>query len=139
MVKALAHICLLSSDLQRTLEFYTETLGMKKKFDFLRDGQWIGFYIEIGDRQYIEVFENHDDLQASGVRKGIPHFCLEVEDIQTMHDVLVARDVAVTAPKFGADQSWQIWCKDPDGIDIEFHQYTDASSQLTGKNCLVNW
>jgi hypothetical protein len=41
--------------------------------------------------------------------------------------------------KIGADNSWQLWCKDPTGIDMEFHQYTETSAQLTGADCIVNW
>ena len=39
MIKALAHVCLLSSNLDRTLDFYCGVLGLKKKFDFIRNDQ----------------------------------------------------------------------------------------------------
>lgn len=51
MMKALAHVCLLSRDLNRTLEFYTETLGLSKGFDFVRNGALFGFYLRVGTGQ----------------------------------------------------------------------------------------
>ena len=41
--------------------------------------------------------------------------------------------------KMGADQSLQFWIKDPSGVDVEFHQYSEQSAQLTGRNVEVNW
>jgi hypothetical protein len=38
----------------------------------------------------------------------------------------------------GADNSLQFWIQDPNGLDIEFQQYPEHSSQFTGKNVEVN-
>ncbi len=137
MIKSLAHLCLLSRDLQKTLDFYTGILGLRKKFDFERQGGLFGFYLEVGPGQFIEVFHSPED--RSGAKGGITHFCLEVEEIEAVRSALLAAGVPVTEKKLGADHSWQAWCKDPDGVDIEFHQYTPQSLQLTGGTCLVDW
>jgi hypothetical protein len=47
--------------------------------------------------------------------------------------------IAVGDKKLGADQSWQAWLEDPNGIRIELHQYTPDSSQLTRRTCVVDW
>lgn len=138
MIKALAHLCILSTDLDRTRDFYCRILGLSPGFDFLRDGRLFGFYIKINDRQFIEVFKTDDD-PAGRTSRLITHLCLETDDIDALRSHLESSGVTVTEKKLGADQSWQIWCKDPDGTDIEFHQYTPASSQLTGTVCHVNW
>ena len=56
-----------------------------------------------------------------------------------MRDALIKRGVEVTPKKLGCDQTWQCWCKDPDGTDVEFQQYTAQSSQFIRKNCIVDW
>lgn len=137
MVTGLAHVCLLSSNLDLTERFYVGVLGLNKKFDFLRSGNKIGFYLEAGSGQFIEVFQKSDrDLPLSS---ALTHFCLQVNDIYAISKHLHQHRIDHQPPKLGADQSWQIWCNDPDGIAIEFHQYTPASSQLTGQDCQVNW
>lgn len=138
MIRALAHVCLLSTDLSRTLDFYIGTLGLQKQFDFYRQDAWIGFYLKVAERQFIEIFLD-GTLPVDSPKGRLTHFCLEVDDIREMHARLIARGVSVSAPKLGADQSWQIWTKDPDGVDIEFHQYSPQSLQFTGEKCLVNW
>jgi len=137
MITGLAHVCILSENLELTEKFYLGILGMSKKFDFLRSGTKIGFYLEAGPNQFIEVFQKSSrDLPQP---TAITHFCLQVNDIQAASKRLRDHQIDHQSPKLGADHSWQMWCNDPDGIAIEFHQYTPASSQHTGQACQVNW
>lgn len=137
MINGIAHICIVSENLELTEKFYVDVLGMKKKFDFLRSGNKIGFYLEAGPSQFIEVFQKScRETPQSG---AITHFCLQVNDIQAASTRLHEYQIDHQSPKLGADQSWQMWCSDPDGIAIEFHQYTPSSSQYTGQACQVNW
>jgi catechol 2,3-dioxygenase-like lactoylglutathione lyase family enzyme len=138
MIKTLAHVCILSKDLNRTLDFYCGTLGLRKKFDFIRNDELFGFYLEIDSGHFIEVFQAGDGADQAA-DKRITHICLETDDITALRETLLAKGLAPTEKKLGCDESWQIWCKDPDGIDIEFHEYTAQSSQQTGAKCVVNW
>ena len=113
-------------------------LGFTKKFDFIKDGAQFGFYLQINESNFIEVFKAGENREAPQ-RPRIKHFCLEVEDIDAVEKQLTENGIKTRGKKIGADNSWQIWCKDPTGIDMEFHQYTEASSQITGENCIVNW
>jgi len=135
MIKALAHVCLLSKDLNRSLDFYCGTLGLKRHFDFLKDGELHGFCLKAGPGQFIEIHKADPAAETGGQR--IHHFCLEVEDMDALRAVLDLHEVAVTPKKTGGDQSWQCWCKDPDGTDVEFQQYTPNSSQVHAKDCIV--
>ena len=65
MFKRVAHICIGSNDLKETERFYCDVLGMEKKFDFVKDDELYGYYIDVGDTTFIEVFKqgattNHD-------------------------------------------------------------------------------
>jgi len=137
MIKTLAHICLHSKDLNQSLDFYCGALGLRRHFDFFKDGALFGFYLQVGPGHFIEIFKTDPNAEIRSQR--IHHFCLEVEDIDAMRDSLIKHGVAVTPKKLGCDQTWQFWCKDPDGTDLEFQQYTAQSSQLTRKNCTVDW
>jgi glyoxylase I family protein len=137
MIKTLAHICILSRDLNRSLDFYCDTLGLKRHFDFFKDGVLFGFYLELGPGHFIEIFKT--DPQAEVRRQRIHHFCLEVEDIDAVRETLIRRGVEVTPKKLGCDQTWQCWCQDPDGTDLEFQQYTGQSAQFTRNRCVVDW
>ena len=137
MIKALAHLCIFTKDLDRTRDFYCRALGLKHHFDFLKDGQLFGFYLQIAPHQYVEFFKVGADADFGNPR--VHHFCFEVDDIDAQRERLINAGVEVTPKKLGCDQTWQCWCKDPNGVDIEFQQYTDKSAQFSRTNCIVDW
>ena len=134
MVKNLAHICFTVRDLETSLSFYRDILGLRQAFDFLNEkGERFGVYLHAGGRSFIELFQNGIDSQAA--KRSFSHFCLEVEDIHLMTACLQAHNIEVSKPVMGADNSLQAWLSDPDGNQIELHEYTPASKQtgfLTG-------
>jgi catechol 2,3-dioxygenase-like lactoylglutathione lyase family enzyme len=128
-----AHICFTVSDLDRSIAFYRDKLGLEEAFDFRReDGQRYGVYLYLGERNFIELFEG--ELQESADGQSFRHICLEVDDINETVADLKERGVEISAPKLGRDQSWQAWITDPDGNRIELHQYTPNSWQAPSVN-----
>jgi lactoylglutathione lyase/glyoxylase I family protein len=135
MIKGFAHVCLAAVDLPAAERFYCSGLGFRKIFDFIRNKRVIGFYLEISQGDYVEIFQRDEiDAKAKG---PIQHFCLEVDDIEQVRLRLSENGYEATGKTLGADQSWQIWTTDPSGVRIEFHQYTDRSSQVTHENCIL--
>ena len=129
-----AHICISTRDLAATVRFYTEALGLEKVFNFVRNGEVTGVYLRISDMNFIEVFEAPD---VENHPSSISHLCLETGDIDTTTSELRDRGIKVTDKKTGADGSYQVWLEDPNGIQIELHQYTESSSQITGADVTV--
>lgn len=132
---SIAHICIRTLDLQKTEDFYCGVLGLKRVFDFTKNGKKVGCYMQVSDRSYIEAF----DEEVSGKGSNIAHFCLETDDIEAMKKRLADHKIPSTEKKLGCDNTYQIWFQDPNGIDIEFHQYTDRSSQFTGASVEIDW
>jgi len=133
-LKALAHVCAMAQDLKKTEEFYCDGLGMEKGFEFIKDGQPCGFYLKLAGGSFLEFFH---DAQAKGDDSPLRHLCFETEDIKALRQDLVDKDIECGEISLGADESWQFWIADPNGIAIEFHEYTEKSSQLTGKPVLL--
>ncbi|QDU35484.1 Glyoxalase-like domain protein [Poriferisphaera corsica] len=134
MIRQLAHLCIHSKDLAKTEWFYCGVLGLKKKFTFEKDGEEFGFYIELGERTFIEVFQG--EVAGEG---NIRHMAIEVDDMEAVRTSLAEAGIEVGEKSFGADHAWQMWVKDPDGNAIEFHEYTAKAMQLTGGVCSVDW
>ncbi len=136
MIKALAHICITTKDLATTERFYCGALGLKKRFAFERDGKEFGFYVQLTERNYIEFFERKDEEGEPG-RQLIKHVAIEVEDMDVLEKHLQDHGVETRNKKMGKDGSWQMWCTDPNGVQIEFQQYTPDSSQLTQETVVM--
>ncbi|MCX7804518.1 MAG: VOC family protein [Planctomycetota bacterium] len=134
-VKRLAHVCIVTKDLDAAERFFVEGLGLRRAFNFLRGGRRVGFYLDAGGGNFIEVFERPN---AAGRNEGpMVHMCIEVEDLAAVAERLEKAGYAVSDRKLGADRSWQVWTTAPDGVRIELQQYTSESSQLTGTDCVL--
>lgn len=136
MFKRLAHVCIGATDLDAAEAFYVDALGMELAFEFYRAGQRIGFYLKAGDTTFLEVFAS--DAADTDAGSLIKHFCLEVEDLDTVISRLSDRGIEASAKLMGADKAWQAWITDPSGVRIELMQYTETSTQFTGRPVILD-
>ena len=129
MIKAVAHVCYVVSDLEVSIEFYEEKLGMGHAFDFRNaEGERTGAYIRVGGRSFLELFGGKLGARAEG-QQSYGHLCLEVDDVAATVAELRGKGLEVTDAVLGGDQAWQAWLSDPDGNRIELHGYTPESWQ----------
>lgn len=128
MITGLAHACFTVSDLERSIRFYRDGLGLTPAFDFTdENGRRYGLYLHLGGRNFIELFVGQ--LGERAEKQSFRHICLEVDDIESTVRELRERGIEVSDAKLGGDQSYQAWITDPDGNRMELHQYTPASWQ----------
>jgi catechol 2,3-dioxygenase-like lactoylglutathione lyase family enzyme len=128
VITGIAHTCYVVKDLDASIAFYRDRLGMTPAFDFINEkGERFGIYLHVGGRTFIELFVG--DLAERAPKQSYQHLCLEVEDFDGTVAELRSRGVEVTNVKLGTDHSWQCWIKDPDGNGMELHGYTAESKQ----------
>jgi len=135
MVVRLAHVCIESDDLPATEAFYGY-LGIKRTFEFRNlEDELIGMYMAFGNDTYFEIVK-----VAERKKQGIiSHFAIEVEDVEAVRNTLVDKGVEVTEKRLGGDNTWMVTCHDPNGIFLEFHEYTAQSMQKIGGTCVIDY
>ena len=79
LITQVAHTCIFAHDLEKTANFYRDVFGIARAFDFKRGEDWIGFYMDLGARTFIEVFRKAESSFAES--NQINHICLETEDL----------------------------------------------------------
>jgi lactoylglutathione lyase len=129
----LNHVALKTRDIDRSLAFYTGTLGMPEIMRlFYDDGSLFLIYLKITDDQFIELFPDGSDEHAPGPRAtAVNHFCLNVDNIESAVAELQARGVVITREiKKGVDDNKQAWFEDPDGNRIELMQMLPEGMQF---------
>lgn len=135
MLQGIAHIAFVVSDMEKSLHFYCDVLGMEKAFDLDDDEgkPWIN-YLKVAEGQFIELFYGGTREYVHHPKNaGSTHICFEVEDIVAAADHLKKHGVQLDIePKQGKDLNWQCWTKDPDGNAIEFMQLDPRSPQTKG-------
>ncbi len=134
MITGIAHACFRVRNLETSIHFYEHCVGLQHGFDFIdEDGHRYGVYLRIGERNFLELFED-DSIQPTE-HQSFGHVCLEVDDIEKTVATLRARGVKVSDPEMGGDGSWQAWFSDPDDNQFELHAYTPESLQT---RCIKN-
>jgi catechol 2,3-dioxygenase-like lactoylglutathione lyase family enzyme len=128
MIKGIAHVCFVVRDLDASIAYYRDKVGLRPAFEFINDkGERFGVYLHAGERTFLELFVGKLAPRAAG--QSYQHVCLEVDDVEATVADLRARGVEVTDAVLGSDHSWQAWLTDPDGNRIELHGYTSESKQ----------
>lgn len=139
LVTQVAHTCIFARDLDLVRTFYRDVMGVSPKFNFKRGDDWIGFYLDFGNRTFVEIFRKGESRFAE--TDQINHICFETADMDAFMANAKAHGVAVTDKKKGVDGTWQCWLADPSGVKIEVFQYTPDSMQFgpDGVDCQVTW
>jgi catechol 2,3-dioxygenase-like lactoylglutathione lyase family enzyme len=134
MITALAHTALTVMDMEKSVDFYTRVLGFEKAFDIPEPETgkpWI-VYLAIAPGQFLELFYGGTTpiREFSSEITGFNHLCFAVSDIQAAAKHIEAAGVTLDRPiKFGCDNNWQCWVRDPDRNRVELMQIGAESPQ----------
>lgn len=129
----LDHIVLNVGDIDRSLKFYTEVLGLKgERVDEFRAGK-VGFpSVRINQQTIIDLFPRKDGmakLNSEKVEGNLNHFCLVVgaEDFSGIVNYLAENQVKVRqgpVSRWGAQgRATSVYFLDPDGNEVEIRCY----------------
>ncbi|WP_310428065.1 VOC family protein [Chamaesiphon sp. VAR_48_metabat_135_sub] len=110
------HAAVMVSDLDRSIEFYTGTLGLAQVD---RDLNYPGAWYQIGDFQ-IHLIENANYQASDGIDLTVstrnPHIALGIQDLEQAQQRLLAANCVVKMSNSGRAA---LFTQDPDGNAIE--------------------
>lgn len=126
------HVAFVVSDMEKSLDFYSETLGFEKIFSLNDDegNPWIN-YLRVTDGAYIELFHGGKvRIPANDDAAAFMHLCLECDDVYKTVEELRGKNVPIDVePSQGKDKNYQAWTHDPDGNKIELMTIDPESPQ----------
>lgn len=119
----LNHVALHVEDVERSLRFYRDQLGLslmpRPAFSF--PGAWL----RLGAKQELHLIG--DRVAAVSSHKRGTHFALQVPCLETAWKALESRGVDCFSRQTRPDGALQFYVTDPDGHVIEFCQVTCLS------------
>ena len=132
-ITELDHIVLNVDDIDRSVKFYTQILGLKgERIEDFRAGK-VGFpSVRINDATIIDLFPGKSSARAAAGAKNdgnLNHFCLVVgtEDFSGIVEYLAQNEIAVRegpVSRWGArGRATSVYFLDPDGNEIEIRSY----------------
>ena len=123
----LLHTMLRVGDLERSLTFYTEVLGMRllRRKDY-PDGRFtLAFvgYCDESDTAVLELTHNWD-TSSYEIGTGYGHIALGVDDIQATCEAMAAKGGRVVRPPGAMKHGTTViaFVEDPDGYKVELIQ-----------------
>jgi len=133
-IVGIGHLAIRVKDIDKTLAFYRDRLGLKEMFRIEREGKLWLMYLRVTDTQYIELFPDAvGDRAPARDAVGLNHLCLEVDSIDGVLADLAKAGIPLTREKqMGADGNLQAWIEDPDGNRIELMQMCANNMQSEG-------
>jgi catechol 2,3-dioxygenase-like lactoylglutathione lyase family enzyme len=147
---SLLHTGLTVRDLERSLSFYRDTLGMETVFEQEKEGGYLAAIVGYsdahvrmahlafpGDTHRLELFQylapepRGDAGEPRDV--GITHVCLLVDDIESLHERLRSAGVDFYSEPVSVDTGANaggvgLYLRDPDGITLELFQRRKETS-----------
>ena len=140
-VKTIRHTGIVVSDMDRSLPFYRDLLGMEVWADFEDDSAYVQALtgvpganiwmvkLKAADGVSIELLQylSHPQpipKESKARDVGCNHIALQVDDIDTQYEKLLAEGVRFNAPPaVSPDGSAKVaYCRDPEGVLIELVQ-----------------
>ena len=133
-IRALSHVGIPTSDLDASLKWYTEVLGLDEAFRLERDGRIVIIYLHLTPGTFVELFAPRPDRPEP----RHTHFSIEVEDIDAavahLKERLPAESIRNPDITTGMDGSRIFNFFDPDGHRIEFQQFPPESQQAQARS-----
>ena len=130
----LDHIVLNVRDVEKTVRFYTEVLGLQpERLEEFRAGK-VGFpSVRINSQTIIDLFPTKDDAEprqnGAKTNGNLNHFCMVVgqKDFAGIVDYLNQKGVAIREgpiSRWGArGRATSVYFLDPDGNEVEIRCY----------------
>lgn len=128
MRKRMLHTCVRVKDLDKSLNFYKNVLGLEevRRLDY-PDHKFTLVYLALpGDEVELELTYNYDQEEPYELGNGYGHIAIGVENLENTHEEYSQAGYDVTDLKGLSDGAASyFFIKDPDGYKIEIIQLTD--------------
>jgi len=121
------HVATLTSDMDRTVDFYKSAFGADVLFEMdAREDHPRMVILDLGAGAALNVFETAaeeiiGDRRRQGARGAIDHYALAVDSLGTLEslrDRLVGAGAEIgEIQQLGAE--WSLFFRDPDGMELE--------------------
>ena len=119
-IRGLDHIAINCQDLNRSLEFYTNILGLRiTAREYSKPG--IEYFLDCGASLLglIQAPEGAAHrLQEAGIGGNHVAFRVQTQDFDRIHEELKTQQVPITFSK-KREKSWSLYFQDPDGNKLE--------------------
>jgi catechol 2,3-dioxygenase-like lactoylglutathione lyase family enzyme len=115
MIHGLNHFTVIAEDIERTLDFYVNVLGLEP--GFRPDLGFPGAWLYANGQAVLHVYS---DRAMPASRAGvIDHMAFTASGLKEVKERLDARAIAYDLRRQRGAGTWQLFCHDPNGARVE--------------------
>ena len=144
MINDVRHIGIVVTDMEKSLKFYRDLLGLKIKSLVDEEGKFLDNMLahENVKNKVAKLYAKNGNVlvelinsKSYGNKKdrdfftiGVSHFAFTVDDLEKTYDYLIKNGVKFTAPPQQTPDGFAkvTFCEDPDGTPIELVEVINA-------------
>ncbi|MBI2485620.1 MAG: VOC family protein [Deltaproteobacteria bacterium] len=123
MIKGIDHVAIVVSDMERSIKFYSEVLGLEIHHDGRKEGGIKKSFLGTKSRTLVALTEDvHLGKGVSGFVQSVGHIAFRVDDVERAKDVLREKGVEFIEEKVEKDANRKAYhFLDPDGFELEIY------------------
>ncbi|WP_255495261.1 VOC family protein [Dysgonomonas sp. 521] len=114
-IKSYDNYFLPANNYQESVHFYSEVLGLEKKFEFAEQGM-IAF--KVGNEEPAIILKDKTKMPNT-----IPAIWIEVEDTKAVYEKMKAKGIVFLSEPFKIRTGWAVELNDPSGNRLGFTDY----------------
>ncbi|NDW12013.1 VOC family protein [Bacteroides sp. 214] len=104
-----------ANNYQESVHFYSEVLGLEKKFEFAEQGM-VAF--KVGNEEPAIILKDKTKMPNT-----IPAIWIEVEDTKAVYEKMKAKGIVFLSEPFKIRTGWAVELNDPSGNRLGFTDY----------------
>lgn len=121
-LKGVDHVAIIVKDMERSIKFYNEVLGMLVIYDGRKDGGKKKSFLGIKEKAFVALTENPDKDTDKKISESVSHIAFRVENVEKSKETLEKRGVEFIEEKTGEDGKTKAYhFLDPDGFELEIY------------------
>lgn len=122
MIKGLDHAAVVVKDIERSIKFYCEVLGLELNYDGRADGGRKLSFLGSEKESFIALEEDRRRGKDEGAVQALDHLAFAVDDVEEAQRTLKARGVNFLWERVDGDgKAKSYYFKDPDGLELEVY------------------
>lgn len=123
MLKGIDHVAIVVSDMERSIRFYSEILGLEVHHDGRKEGGKKKSFLGTKSRTLVALTEDASLRQdAPGFLQRVGHIAFRVDDVERAKEILKGRGVEFIEEKIEKNANRKAYhFLDPDGLELEIY------------------
>lgn len=122
MISGIDHVAIIVKDMDRSIKFYSEVLGLTLLYDGRSDGGNKKSFLGKKDKSFVALTEDTSKNMDSGIVESVCHIAFRVEKLEKAKERLAGKGIEfIEEKKNDKGKTVAYHFLDPDGFELEIY------------------